>query len=105
MSANDYQNVIHADWVTTKQAAAETGYTSAHLRRLAIQGAIPATRVGREWLVNLPALRAHQARMAALGNAKHSPWREDLAAQGRGRAHTEEDAPVAEAPAADVPPD
>ncbi len=98
MPDDNHQNVIHADWVTTKQAAAETGYAPAHTRRLAIRGAVPATRVGREWLVNLPALRAHQARMAALGNAKHNPWRDELAAQGRGRARAAADAPEADAP-------
>ena len=97
MTDNNRQSVIPADWATTNRAAAETGYTPAHMRRLARRGAVPATRVGRDWLVNLTALHAHKARMDALGDGKHSPWRDDLAAQGRGRARSQADVPAADA--------
>jgi len=73
-------------WVTTNEAAEATGYTPAYFRQLARRGVIPAERVGRDWLVSLDAALAYKAKMDALGDRKHNPWREDLAEEGRGRA-------------------
>jgi excisionase family DNA binding protein len=74
-------------WITTAEAAALSGYVAAYLRRLASRGHIKACKVGRDWLIEQKSLLTHKARMDALGNRRHNPWREDLAQQGRGRSH------------------
>jgi len=76
---------IAEGYVTTQEAADLTGYERAYIRRLCGAGVIPATRWGRAWAVEREALLQYAARMGALGNRKHSPWRADLIAAGRGR--------------------
>jgi excisionase family DNA binding protein len=72
-------------WINTTEAAALTGYTQAYMRRLARTGQIEARKVGRDWLVKRDEVLAHKQRMDRLGPEKHSPWRKDLASDGRGR--------------------
>ena len=79
------KQVLEPGWVSTQEAARQTGYSVAYLRQLARRGGLPSARVGRDWFVNLEAALEHRRTMDALGSAKHSPWREDLEAQGRGR--------------------
>jgi excisionase family DNA binding protein len=62
-----------------------TGYHVKYLRYLVGQGRIEARKVGRDWLIDRESLLAYKRRMDRLGPAKHNPWREDLAAQNRGR--------------------
>ena len=76
---------IAEGWITTDEAAILAGYVPAYLRRLAGQGQIEARKVGRDWLINRVSLLAYKAEMDRLGTQKHSPWRDDLAEQGRGR--------------------
>lgn len=64
-------------WVTTREAAALTGYQMAHIRNLARSGKIEAQRLGRDWLILRASLLAYKARMDTLGPQKHNPWRED----------------------------
>jgi excisionase family DNA binding protein len=82
---DETQRVIEEGWVTTGEAAEATGYSEAYLRRLAREGHLPGARAGRDWFINLEAALAHRRHMEALGPAKHNPWREDLAEEGRGR--------------------
>jgi excisionase family DNA binding protein len=70
-------------WITTDVAVTLTGYSAAHIRRLAREGRIGTRRVGRDWLVSREDLLAHKARMDALGTDKHNPWRDDLGDGGR----------------------
>jgi len=72
-------------WITAAEAAALTGYTVPHIRRLARQGRIEAQKVGRDWLIGRESLLAYKRQMEALGSQKHNPWREDLGRQGRRR--------------------
>lgn len=72
------------DWITTSEGAALTGYSSAYIRQLAGGERIKAQRVGRDWLVSRENLLAYKARMDALADQKHNPWRDDLG-DGRGR--------------------
>jgi excisionase family DNA binding protein len=62
-------------WITTAQAAKETGYTVSYIRRLARQGRIKAQRTGSErrgeWYIDLASLRAFKAEMDAAGTSKH----------------------------------
>jgi excisionase family DNA binding protein len=76
---------VSEGWVTTEAAGSLTGYAAAYLRRLASQGRIEARKVGRDWLINQESLLAYKAQMDALGDQRHNPWREDLAALGMGR--------------------
>jgi excisionase family DNA binding protein len=73
------------EWITIDEAETVTGYARAYLRRLAYQGRVGACKVGRDWLIRRESLLAYKERMDAPGTEKHNPWRDDLAAQGRGR--------------------
>ena len=76
---------IAEGWVTTEQAAELAGYHIKYLQWLARSGRIEARKVNRDWLIDLTSLLAYKAGMDRLGPAKHSPWREDLVEQERGR--------------------
>jgi excisionase family DNA binding protein len=72
-------------WITTQDAEKLTGYSRAHLRKLALRRRVPAWKLGRDWLLHRESLMAHQTRMQALGEQRHNPWRDDLTESGRGR--------------------
>jgi len=76
---------IAEGWTNTTEAAAVTGFSPVYVRILARNGRIEAQKVGRDWLVSLSSLVTYKANMDRLGVSKHNPWREDLAASGRGR--------------------
>ena len=77
---------IAEGWTTLDEAASIVGYSPTYVGRLARKGRIQSHRVGHgSWLVNLADLLKHKAQMQALGDEKHNPWRDDLAASGRGR--------------------
>ena len=46
-------------WITTTQAAKETGYNIEQIRRLARSGKISTKKWGREWMVDLNSLLAY----------------------------------------------
>ena len=77
------------EWVTTNEGAQLTGYTSDHVRGLALRGIVPARKFGRDWQLNRVALLEYSRKMKVLGDEKHNPWKEDLAAGGRGRSRDE----------------
>jgi len=62
--------------ITVSEAAALTGYSERHIRRLAKEKRIEARQVG-EWLylVGRESLLAYVEKMKALGNEKHAPNR------------------------------
>lgn len=66
-----------AEWITTNQAAALTGYDYAHIRRMARLGQLPAMKLGRDWFVHRESVIKHLREMEALGPAKHDPRRGD----------------------------
>jgi excisionase family DNA binding protein len=72
-------------WVTVAEAHALTGWPPNYIRRLAATGELPAVRFGRAWAIDREAVVARKAKMERLGTRKHSPWRADLIAAGRGR--------------------
>ena len=72
-------------WITTKEAAALTGYATAYFRQLIKRGRLPAKKRGRDWFLDKAAVLAYAQEMRELGPAKHNPWRHDLEEQGRGR--------------------
>ena len=71
-------------WITVREAAALTDYTTAHIRYLTRKGRVEARKTGRDWLILRSSLLAYKARMDTLGTQKHNPWREDLQTGGRG---------------------
>jgi excisionase family DNA binding protein len=71
-------------WITVREAAALTDYTTAHIRYLTRKGRVEARKTGRDWLILRSSLLAYKARMDTLGTQKHNPYREDLDAEGRG---------------------
>ncbi len=40
------------DWLTSKEAAALTGYNVQHVRRLARAGKVESKKWGRDWIIN-----------------------------------------------------
>lgn len=62
------------EWITTKEAAALTGYESAHIRHLAREGAIVGGKFGRDWMISRASVVAYARRMEELGPGKHDPW-------------------------------
>jgi excisionase family DNA binding protein len=63
------------DWITTKEAAELTGYTSAHIRQLIKRGKLQAHKLGRDWFLNRGEVVAYAEKMQRLGPAKYDPWR------------------------------
>jgi excisionase family DNA binding protein len=64
-----------AEWITTKEAAALTGYATAYFRQLIASGRLKAQKRGRDWFLSKEEVLAYAAEMRHLGPAKHDPWR------------------------------
>ncbi len=58
------------EWITTKQAAELTGYTSDHIRRLIVGGKINGQRWGRDWQVDRKSLMAYVKAVEHLGEKR-----------------------------------
>lgn len=60
--------------LTVSEAAAKTGYSERHIRRLAQEQTIKARQVG-DWLylIDEASLDQYVAKMRTLGNEKHAP--------------------------------
>lgn len=82
---------IAKGWISTREAAAITGYSTVYMRKLASQGRVTAQKVGRDWLLHRESLLTYHKQMQSLGNQRHNPWRADLVAQGLGRTTAQED--------------
>jgi len=63
------------EWITTREAAELTGYSTARFRQLAIEGTILAQKRGRDWFLDKASVLAYVEEMQRLGTAKHSPKR------------------------------
>jgi excisionase family DNA binding protein len=61
------------EWITTEEAARQSGYHPEYVRRLARQGKIGAAKKGRDWWVDREVFRAYLEAMNALGNRRHNP--------------------------------
>ena len=62
------------DELTVSEAAALTGYSERHIRRLAKDGNIKARQVGNWlYLIDKASLLAYVDEMKTLGNGKHAP--------------------------------
>ena len=59
-----------ADWLTTKEAAELTGYTTDHIRKMASAGKLKAQRWGRDWQIERRSLLAHVKAVAKLGRKR-----------------------------------
>ena len=65
-------------FTTIPEAAIETGYNAAHLRRLAREGKIKTQKVGSTWLVDVAELRERaktdpaDLRLQAMGKRKRA---------------------------------
>jgi excisionase family DNA binding protein len=59
--------------LTSKEAAARLGITPAHVRRLCLDGVLPAEKFGRDWILkpaDVEAARARPGRGRPKGKAK-----------------------------------
>jgi len=63
------------EWITTKEAAALTGYTPRYFRKAIAKGTLKAQKRGRDWFLSKEEVLAYAAEMKRLGPAKHDPWR------------------------------
>ena len=64
-----------AEWITTKEAAKLTGYSSVTLRQFAREGRIKGRKWGRDWFLEKASVLAYAKEMKRLGSAKHDPRR------------------------------
>lgn len=63
------------EWITTKEAAELTGYSSVTLRWLVREGRIKGRKRGRDWFLDKEGVLSYVEEMKRLGTAKHDPWR------------------------------
>ena len=63
------------EWITTKEAAELTGYTTAYLRQLIGRGRLQAKKRGRDWFLSKADVLAYAEEMRKLGSSKFDPWR------------------------------
>jgi excisionase family DNA binding protein len=52
--------MAEGDLITVAEAAARTGYTERHIRRLLRQQKIPGKKLGRDWLLTLEAVENYR---------------------------------------------
>jgi len=65
-----------SDWITTKEAAELTGYSSVTFRQFAREGRIKARKWGRDWFLHKESVLNYVNEMENLGTAKHDPTRQ-----------------------------
>jgi excisionase family DNA binding protein len=65
--------IIPEGWIGSQEAAELTGYTVLYLCRLARDGRLRVTKLGREWLFERESLLKWKEQMNELGTKKHSP--------------------------------
>ena len=63
------------EWITTKEAARLTGYTTSYLRKAISRGLLRAQKRGRDWFLDKADVLAYTEEMKRLGTAKHDPTR------------------------------
>lgn len=64
---------ILPEWIDTRQASEQSGYTADYLRQLMRDGKIAAQKRGTMWWIDRDSLRAYVELVEALGSKKHSP--------------------------------
>jgi excisionase family DNA binding protein len=64
---------IREGWIGSQEAAKLSGYTVRYLCKLARDGRLRATKLGRDWLFERKSLLKWKERMDKLGVKKHSP--------------------------------
>jgi len=50
-----------SDWISVKEAAEYTGYTTRHIRNLLTNGLVKGRRFGRDWFTTKEDLKAYLA--------------------------------------------
>ena len=63
------------EWITTKEAAELTGYSTARFRQLAKKGTVKAEKIERDWLLERCSVLEWAEEMKRLRPAEHDPWR------------------------------
>jgi excisionase family DNA binding protein len=54
-------------YITTAEAAQQTGYTEAYIRELITGGKVDAKKYGRSWMVSRASLLAHKRKAEKMG--------------------------------------
>lgn len=63
------------EWLTTKEAAELTGYTTSYIRKAIYRGRLTGKKLGRDWILKKDEVLAYAEKMKELGPSKHDPWR------------------------------
>jgi excisionase family DNA binding protein len=71
--AGDKVVIVSEGWIGSQEAAKLTGYTIRYLCKLARDGRLRATKLGRDWLFERESLLKWREQMNKLGVKKHSP--------------------------------
>jgi excisionase family DNA binding protein len=58
------------DWITTKEAAALSGYHPKYIRRLILEGKVKAQKWGRDWQVSRSSLMSYVHEVKKLGDKR-----------------------------------
>lgn len=74
LMAGDNKNGINlADYITTEEAAEQSGYHVNYIRRLMRQGKITGRKAGLMWWVERESLRAYLAKVEEAGLRRFGP--------------------------------
>ncbi len=65
--------IVSEGWIGSQEAAKLTGYTIRYLCKLARDGRLRTTKLGRDWLFERESLLKWRDQMKKLGAKKHSP--------------------------------
>ena len=65
--------ILAGGHVTVRTAAALTGYSPQYLRRLLRRKKLAGSKIGQQWLVDLPALQNYLAQAAASPDRRGGP--------------------------------
>ncbi len=63
------------EWITTKEAAELTGYTTSYIRKAISRGLLGGQKLGRDWVLRKDEVLGYAEKMKALGPSKHAPRR------------------------------
>lgn len=64
-----------SEWITTKEAAELTGYTTSYIRKAIYRDRLKGKKLGRDWVLRKDEVLAYAEKMKKLGPSKHDPWR------------------------------
>ena len=71
MAGNDWGSM--PDWITTEEAAEQSGYHVNYIRRLMRQGKVTGRKAGLMWWIERDSLRDYLAKVKEAGSQRFGP--------------------------------